>query len=181
MSIIETIDRNLDKVDRVIMVILFSLATILAFVNVVMRYVFGFSIVWAGELTTYLFIWATMFGASYGFKIGMHMSFNALVKSFPPKIGKAFAIFSLSITLFYLIMLTIWGVNLVKFDYMTGQVSIDMQIPFWIIYLVIPITMATAAWRTFVKLLSVIKMPAEFVHEHGDAKMENREEEGLIE
>ncbi len=181
MNFIELIDRNLDKVDRVVMVILFSLATILAFINVVLRYIFGFSLVWAGELTTYLFIWATMFGASYGFKIGMHMSFNALVKSFPPKIGKAFAVFSLSITLFYLIMLTIWGINLVKFDYMTGQVSIDMQIPFWIIYLVIPITMATAAWRTFVKLLSVIKLPAELAQELEDKKMENREEEGVIE
>jgi len=56
-----------------------------------------------------------------------------------------------------------------------------MQIPFWIIYLVIPITMATAAWRTFVKLLSIIKLPAEMVQEFEDKRMENREKEGAVE
>ncbi len=181
MNLIEIIDKNLDRVDKVAMVILFSLATILAFTNVVLRYIFGFSIVWAGELTTYLFIWATMFGASYGFKIGMHISFDALVRVLPPKIGKFVTIFSLLITLFYLIMLTIWGINLVRFDYMTGQVSIDMQIPFWIIYLVIPITMATAAWRTFVKLVSIIKLPPGQVLEYGNKRIENREKEGIVE
>ena len=181
MNFILAIDRSLDRIDRVIMVILFSLATILAFINVVLRYIFGLSLVWAGELTTYLFVWATMFGASYGFKIGMHISFKALIQVFPPKLTKIVSIFSLVITLFYLSMLTAWGVNLVKFDYMTGQVSIDMQIPFWIIYLIIPITMATAAWRTFVKLVEVIKLPPEDVLKYQDKKMENREKEGAIE
>ncbi len=180
MEMLYKIDKILGKIDKFLMVILASSATILAFVNVVARYTFGTSLVWAGELTTYLFIWMTLFGASYGFEIGMHMSFDAIVKALPAKLCKTVTIFSLLIVLSYLLLLTVWGVNLVRFDFMTKQVSIDLQIPFWIIYLVVPITMATASWRVFLRLLETIKTPGE------DLKLRVEEgveavEEGLLE
>ncbi len=178
MEIIRKIDAVLSKIDKFLMVVLASLATILAFINVVARYLFNSSFVWAGELVTYLFIWMTLFGASYGFEIGMHMSFDALVKALPPKLCKAVTIFSTLIVLVFLILLTVWGINLVKFDYMTGQVSIDLQIPFWIIYLAVPITMATASWRTFVKLIEIIKTPGIELKKRGPAELEEAEEVG---
>ncbi len=178
---INRIDRAMGSVDKAFMVILSASATILAFINVVARYLFSTSLVWAGELTTYLFIWMTLFGASYGFEVGMHMSFNALVRAFPPKICKFLSIISRLIILFFLIMLTYLGVKLVKFDYMTGQVSIDLQIPFWIIYLVVPITMATASWRVFIKLLEFLLTPAEELRRRVDSELEEKEKEGMIE
>ena len=181
METLYKIDRILGKIDKFLMVVLASSATILAFVNVVARYTFGTSLVWAGELTTYLFIWMTLFGASYGFEIGMHMSFDAIVKALPAKLCKVVTIFSLLIVIVYLGLLTIWGVNLVRFDYMTQQVSIDLQIPFWIIYLVVPITMATATWRVFLKLLEAIKTPAEQLKIRAGEGMEEAEKEGLLE
>jgi C4-dicarboxylate transporter DctQ subunit len=163
------------------MVILASSATILAFVNVVARYLFDASIVWASELTTYLFIWMTLFGASYGFEIGMHMSFDALVKALPATLCKIVTLLSRIIVLFFLGMLTYLGIQLVQFDYMTGQVSIDLQIPFWIIYLVVPITMATATWRVFIKIIDIIATPAPELKKRVGSELEEKEEEGLIE
>ncbi len=181
LDTVDRIDQALGKVDKALMVILTASATILAFINVVARYLFNVSFVWASELTTYLFIWMTLFGASYGFEVGMHMSFNALVRAFPPKICKAVTIFSRLIVLFFLVMLTYLGVKLVQFDYMTGQVSIDLQIPFWIIYLVVPITMATAAWRVLIKMIEIIITPAAELRKRVDADMEEKEKEGMIE
>ncbi len=182
LSTINKIDRAMGMVDKTLMVILASSATLLAFINVVARYVFNISFVWASELTTYLFIWMTLFGASYGFEVGMHMSFNALVRAFPPKICKIITIFSRTIVLFFLLMLTYLGIKLVQFDYMTGQVSIDLQIPFWIIYLVVPITMATASWRVIIKLIEFIITPADELRKNINAgSMEEAEKEGTIE
>ena len=178
---LEKIDNILGVIDKTLMIILASSATILAFVNVIARYVFNASIVWAGELTTYLFIWMTLFGASYGFEVGMHISFKALVRLFPPKIYKAIALFSHFVILIFLVMLVYLGIQLVKFDYITGQVSIDLQIPFWIIYLVVPITMATASWRVFVKIIDIILTPASELKDKVDADLEENEKEGLIE
>ncbi len=179
---LEKIDNILGAIDKTLMIILASSATILAFVNVVARYVFNASIVWAGELTTYLFIWMTLFGASYGFEVEMHMSFNALVKALPAKLCKLVMILSRLIVLFFLVMLAYLGIQLVKFDYMTGQVSIDLQIPFWIIYLVVPITMITATWRVFVKIIDIILTPASELKKMGiDVGLEEKEKEGLIE
>ncbi len=181
LKTINRIDEALGKVDKALMVILATSATILAFINVVARYLFSVSFVWASELTTYLFIWMTLFGASYGFEIGMHMSFNALVRAFPPKICKTLTIFSRLIVLFFLLMLTYLGVKLVQFDFMTKQVSIDLQIPFWIIYLAVPITMATAAWRVFIKMIEIIITPASELRRRVDEEMEKMEKEGMIE
>ncbi len=181
MQTINKIDQYISTVDKILMVILASSATLLAFINVVARYVFNISFVWASELTTYLFIWMTFFGASYGFEIGMHMSFNALVRAFPPKMCKAISIFSRLITLFFLLMLTYLGIKLVQFDYMTQQVSIDLQIPFWIIYLAVPITMATASWRVIIKLIEFIITPADKLRSMVDAPLDEMEKEGMIE
>ena len=181
MDAIKKFDEWLGKVDKFLMIVLAVGATLTAFVNVVARYVFKSSFVWASELTTYLFIWMTFFGASYGFEIGMHMSFDAIVKALPAKLCKAVTILSTLIVLFFLIMLTIWGVNLVRFDYMTGQVSINLRIPFWIIYLAVPITMATASWRVFVKLIEVIMTPGEKLKMRPSSELEGAEEGGISE
>ncbi|WP_025270737.1 TRAP transporter small permease [Hippea sp. KM1] len=181
METIKKIDQVLGAVDKTLMVILASSATMLAFINVIARYVFSSSLVWAGELTTYLFIWMTLFGASYGFEIGMHMSFDALVKALPPKLCKFVTLISTLIVFGFLIMLTVLGIDLVKFDYMTKQVSIDLQIPFWIIYLVVPITMATASWRVFVRLIEILQTPGEKLKQRVGSELEKAEEEGLIE
>lgn len=58
------------------------LGVLLAFINVVLRYIFDMSLPWAAELTNYLFIWSALFGAAYGFKQGAHISITLLMKLF---------------------------------------------------------------------------------------------------
>src|SRR3546814_19976939 len=41
--------------------------------------------VWALELTTYLFAWLVLSGASYGVKISAHLGVDAFVKLFPAR------------------------------------------------------------------------------------------------
>ncbi len=181
MNAIKKFDEWLGKIDKFLMIVLATGATLTAFVNVVARYLFHSSFVWASELTTYLFIWMTLFGSSYGFEIGMHMSFDAIVKALPAKLCKGVTIFSTLVVLSFLIMLTIWGVNLVRFDYMTGQVSINLRIPFWIIYLAVPIAMATASWRVFIKLIEIILTPGEQLKIRASSELEEMGEGGILE
>src|SRR3546814_17805294 len=61
---------------------------LITFSQVVARYVFNSGAVWALELTTYLFAWLVLIGASYGVKIGAHLGVDAFVKMFP-EIGRA--------------------------------------------------------------------------------------------
>ncbi|MEF3255150.1 MAG: TRAP transporter small permease [Deferribacterales bacterium] len=161
LKLLEIFDNLLDKVNIFIMSIMMGIATFVAFINVVLRYVFNMSLTWAGELTSYLFIWSVLFGTAYGFKIGMHLGVTALIQRLKPVTAKRLLTFSLFIVFIFLIIMIKWGYDFVKFNYELEQVSVDLHIQFWIIYLCVPITMIIAAYQILLKIIKIIKMPAE--------------------
>ena len=55
--------------------------TLITFMQVVARYVFNYSFVWALELVTFLFAWLIFLGMSYGVRVGAHIGVDALVKA----------------------------------------------------------------------------------------------------
>lgn len=161
LKIFEVFDDLLDKINIFIMSIMMGIATLVAFINVVLRYVFNMSLTWAGELTSYLFIWSVLFGTAYGFKIGMHLGVTALIQRLKPKTAKRLLTFSLSIVFIFILILIKWGYEFVKFNYELEQVSVDLHMQFWIIYLCVPITMIVSAYQILLKIIKIIKMPAD--------------------
>jgi C4-dicarboxylate transporter DctQ subunit len=127
----------------------------LAFMNVVLRYLFDASITWAGELTNYLFMWGALFGAAYGFKMGIHITVTLLLAKLPPVIGKAFMIFSTSISTVYLAAMAYFGYGLVMIIYQMGGTSVDLQIPMWIPSLVLPLAFGAASFRAGEKIYEI--------------------------
>ena len=61
-----------------------GLMTLVAFCNVVARYVFNANILWALETTVYLFAWLVLLGASYGVKRTFHIGIDIGVNFLPP-------------------------------------------------------------------------------------------------
>ncbi|TYB33472.1 MAG: TRAP transporter small permease [Flexistipes sinusarabici] len=160
----DKIEKTKDILVTSVMMITMSIATLVAFTNVVLRYVFNMSLVWAGELTSYLFIWSALFGAAYGFKIGMHIGVTALIQAIRPKVAKYILTVSLIITLIFMMVMVKWGYDLVMFNKMIGQVSVDLGIPFWVIYLCVPIAMIIAVYEILVKIIQIIRTPGEDFH-----------------
>jgi C4-dicarboxylate transporter, DctQ subunit len=156
----DKLDRYLEIFSVTVMTIAMGVATLAAFVNVVLRYMFNASLTWAAELTSSLFIWSALFGAAYGFKIGMHLGVTALIQKLPPKIAKWILSGTLVIILAYLICLIFWGYDFVKFNYDMEMVSVDLEVPYWIIYLCVPITMAISAYQVLLKLIKTVKVPS---------------------
>jgi TRAP-type mannitol/chloroaromatic compound transport system permease small subunit len=101
----EKLDQYLEIFSTTVMIITMSVATLVAFINVVLRYGFNFSLPWAGELTSYLFIWSALFGAAYGFKIGMHLGVTILIQTLKPRLAKRVLTFALVVILSYLLAL----------------------------------------------------------------------------
>ncbi len=155
----DRLDRYLEVFSTTVMMITMSVATLVAFVNVVMRYVFNMSLSWAGELTAYLFIWSALFGAAYGFKIGMHLGVTIVIQKLKPQVAKVLLTFSLVVIVIYLIALVVWGYNFCVFNYELEQVSIDLELPFWIIYMCVPISMSIASYQVILKIIKLLKIP----------------------
>ena len=70
MKILKWLDNNIE-----IYLVNFLLANIVVwvFVQVVLRYIFSFSLPWSEEFTRWCFVWFIWVGVSYGFKVRKHI------------------------------------------------------------------------------------------------------------
>lgn len=157
----EKLDNYLEVFSTTVMILTMSIATSVAFANVVLRYGFNYSMSWAGELVSYLFIWSALFGAAYGFKIGMHLGVTILIQKLPPRVAKGVLTFSLVVILGYLLALIKWGYDFCVFNHMLEQTSVDLELPFWIIYLCVPISMSIASYQVILKIVRTLKIPGD--------------------
>ena len=156
-----------------------SAGVALAFGNVVVRYVFDGSLTWAAELTTYLFLWSTFFGAAYCFKEDAHISIDILLQKVKPQTAKLLMILSYIITFIFLIAVSYYGYEYLLLVNELEETSVDLEIPMWIVYLVIPVSFFFSAYRVLEKLIGTIKTPANKVVKKNEADMIIKENDML--
>jgi C4-dicarboxylate transporter DctQ subunit len=148
-----------------------SAGVALAFYNVVARYVFDSSLTWASELTIFLFLWSTFFGAAYCFKEDAHISISVLLDKVSAGTAKALMLLSHTVSFVFLAAVSFYGYKYLQLVIELEEMSIDLEIPMWIPYLVIPIAFAFAAYRVAEKIVYIIKTPAEEVRIKSEAEM----------
>ena len=148
-----------------------SAGVALAFYNVAARYVFDSSLTWASELTIYLFLWSVFFGAAYCFKEDAHISISVLLDKLPDTTAKGLMLLSHIITFVFLAAVSYYGYQYLELVIELEEMSIDLEIPMWIPYLVIPIAFAFAAYRVAEKIVYIIKTPAHEVRIKSEAEM----------
>ena len=150
-------------INRSIMVFGISAGVALAFSNVVTRYIFSYSIPWAAELTVYFFLWGMFFGAAYCFKIDGHISISLLVENASKKLAKVMMLCTRIVTFIYLAAISFYGYKYLMFVIELEEISIDLEIPMWIPYLVIPLSFGFGAYRVGEHIITLINTPADEV------------------
>ena len=158
-NIMHRVDSVINGISTTVMTVCMTVATVAAFINVAMRYLFATSMPWAGVLTAYLFIWSALFGAAYGFKIGMHIGVTVVIQNLPAKAAKVVLTINLLIMIVFLSVLTWWGIQFIQFSINLQQIDIDLRIPFWTIYLCVPFSMGIAVYQLLRKLYIVLTIP----------------------
>ena len=113
--------------------------TLVSFVQVVARYVFNYSFVWALELVTFLFAWLIFLGMSYGVRVGGHIGVDALVKSLAPMTARAVGAVAAVLCMVYAAIVFYGGWIYVAKMYEIGIIAQDIPIPQWVPRLVLPI------------------------------------------
>jgi len=165
------VDFIVGNINRVIATLGIVGGVALAFCNVVARYVFDKSLSWAGELTTYFFIWSAFFGAAYCFKKDAHIAVTVFLEKIPAKWAKSLYLFSHIATLVFLSFVAYYGYEYLQLVIELEETSIDLEIPMWIPYLVIPISFFIATFRVAQKIVTIIKTPANEIQKKDEAKM----------
>jgi len=144
---------------------------LLAFVNVVARYVFESSISWAGELTIYLFLWSTFFGATYCFKKDAHIAVDVFLMKAPLRLRKFLTLLTLLISAVYVGAIAYYGYQYVLLYIDLGEMSVDLDIPLWIPYVAVPISFAFSTIILIDKIIEVFKTPADKIFIKSEAEV----------
>lgn len=95
-----------NEIEETVIAVLLGLMTIITFANVIARFAFNSNILWALELTVFLFAWLVLLGASYAVKTHSHLGVDAIVNLLAPKPRRVLALISVAACLvFSLLML----------------------------------------------------------------------------
>ncbi|TNJ42793.1 TRAP transporter small permease [Phaeobacter sp. B1627] len=71
------------RLEETLIAFLLGGMTLLTFANVIARYVFNSNILWALELTVFLFAWLVLLGAAYAVKAHAHLGVDAIINLLP--------------------------------------------------------------------------------------------------
>ncbi len=99
--------RIIDNIEETSIALCLGLMTLITFANVVARYVFNSNILWALELTVFLFAWLVLMGASYSVKHHSHIGVDVVINAVSPGIRKLLGIVSVGACLAFSILLLI--------------------------------------------------------------------------
>ena len=161
--------RLLNRLEETLIATLIAAATLLIFVAVVHRYAIGgigsaiafargheyptllaaarwafgilrdINLTWAQELTIYMFVWMAKFGAAYGVRTGIHVGVDVLINRLSETKRRPIIIFSLLAGAFFTGVVGTLGAVFVWEIAHTDQVSADLELPMWIVYLAVPL------------------------------------------
>jgi C4-dicarboxylate transporter DctQ subunit len=145
------VNRFLDHLEEWIITFLIGAATTIIFVAVVHRYATGFAtgavqdlllkidLSWAQELTIYMFVWMAKFGAAYGVRTGIHVGVDVAINAMNDRTRGWFVLFGLMAGALFTVIIGSFGAHFVWELMHTDQVSADLELPKWIVYLCIPL------------------------------------------
>ena len=146
-----------DRLEEAFMTVALAAMTLLTFLQVVLRYVFGTGFVWSLEVTTYLFAWLVLIGMSYGVRTQAHIAVDLVTSRLPPRYARAVAWLALALSLAYCALMLIGSAAFVERSFALGNYARDIPLPRWFLTGLMPIAFALlavrlvqAAWGTHV-------------------------------
>lgn len=129
-------------------ILIMAMAVIMT-LNVILRYVFGFSFNWGDEILRYMCVYMAFLGISASWKYGAHVRVSLFVeKCFPLKSRKYLRLFADIATIVFMVMCVYFGMVLIKRIIASGQVSPALRMPMYFLYGIVSVS----------SILSIIQM-----------------------
>jgi|TARA_R110000851_G_scaffold269120_1_gene421773 C4-dicarboxylate transporter DctQ subunit len=95
----------IDHIEETVIAALLGMMTLLTFANVIARYVFNKNILWALELTVFMFGWLVLLGASYAVKKHAHLGVDAVINLLSEPARRIVALLAVGACLFFSLLL----------------------------------------------------------------------------
>ena len=139
--------RWLEHLEEGLIALLMAAMTVVAFAQVVARYAFNYSFVWALELNGVLFAWLIFLGMSYGVRVGAHIGIDALVRTLGTRTARALGMVAAGLGIVYALIVAVGGWQYVRKMYDVGIEMQDLPLPQWLPRTILPLGFALLALR----------------------------------
>lgn len=151
------LNKSLNQIEECLAVTTLLGASLLIFIQVVLRYLFNESIFWSEEAARYLIIWCIFIGSSIAVREKAHATVDAIVVILPTNFKKLFFIMANLAGIAFCIIL-IWSgtlvvSNVLNYGNVTPTLGISMAVP----YLAVPVGGALMLYRFSQLLIDDIK------------------------
>lgn len=140
MKYLIRVDKFLRNIESVMVAIGILSATLIIFLNVILRYIFKNSLTWGEEFSRYIMIWLTFVGSSLCVRDNVHVNMDILLNKLPYVARRFLLIFIYGGSALVTGYLAYLGYSIMDQIRLSGQVSSAMEmLPIWIVYLAVPI------------------------------------------
>lgn len=129
----------------------------LIFYGVIMRYVFNEPKAWVEEVVRYVIIWGVFLGFAIALRYNQHIQVDILYDKLSVRWKRVVDYFSTSISIVFCLVYTYYGIILVVNRFSSGMVSLDVGIPMWIVYLILPISGFLFLIRFIERLVNLVQ------------------------
>lgn len=127
-----------DRFEEYLLIAGMWIMVVLVFAQVVMRYLFQYSLPWSEETSRFLFLWLVWIGAGYAVKMRAHIRIEAFTNLLSSENRRLMEFFSTFVWFCFCIFFAWKGSELTWKLYVREQLSPIMQMPMAYAYAAIP-------------------------------------------
>ncbi len=139
--------RLLDHAEEALVAFGISMASVILFVNVILRYFFNSGWEWAEEFARYSIVWIVFLGGSICARKGMHLTVDAVAVRLPEGKQRILRMLVNAVCIAFCIFLVVYGIEMVELARDTDQLTPGLEMPIFYVYLAIPAGGALMAVR----------------------------------
>lgn len=150
----KNIIKAIDKIIKIVLVILMVALSVLAFYQVVSRSFWKVP-AWNEEAIRFLFVWASCLGAAVGIKEHVHIGIDVVVNMLPQMGRNYVAILVQLVLLFFDVFIVKYGLQLVSMT--LHQPSPALRLPMGYVYLAVPALGILGAFYSLVEIGKIVQ------------------------
>ena len=139
MRLLDLIDAGIARLEEVIMALGVILMAVNTIANVISRFVFNHSIVFAEELNSIFILLVTFAGIGYAARHGRHIRMSAIYDHLPSSTRKVLMSFITAVTAVVMLFLAWYAVVYIMGLYAKGRIYPALGIPVYISYVWVPV------------------------------------------
>jgi C4-dicarboxylate transporter, DctQ subunit len=128
---------------------IYTLCTLVVFVEAVRRYVFRSQFPWSGQAAIYLFIWLSWIGCAYGVKTRGHLRFDEIRRRLPYTVQFVLQLIDYAVWIVLGAVISLTAMHQMRIQAEMGSVVQGTDhFPLWAAFMGVPFGWVLVLWRT---------------------------------